>query len=148
MKKTARPEHKIQSALMDYLVLAGRRDLHWFAIPNGEHRHIRAAMRLKAEGVRRGVPDLCFMLPQGRVAWLEMKAPNGRLSPDQKVFRDLAKSLDHLWDTASSVDDAIVILSKWGVLKSAYRRDTNFFTTDHLKQIQLKPKEQTSGTQA
>ena len=77
MKKTARPEHKIQSALMDYLVLAGRRDLHWFAIPNGEHRHIRAAMRLKAEGVRRGVPDLCFMLPQGRVAWLEMKAPNG-----------------------------------------------------------------------
>lgn len=148
MKKPARPEHKIQSALMDYLVLAGRRDLHWFAIPNGEHRHIRAAMRLKAEGVRRGVADLCFMLPQGRVAWLEMKAPSGRLSPDQKAFRDLAKALDHLWDVASSVDEAIVVLSRWGVLKSAYRRDTNFFTTDHLAKIQLKPKEQTNGTQA
>lgn len=147
--KRANPEHKIQIALMDYLAIAGRRDLHWFAIPNGEKRHIGVASRLKAEGVRRGTPDLCFMLDAGRVAWLEMKAPKGTLSPEQKAFRDRAQSLDHLWAMARSVDEAIPHLTKWGVLRSAYQRDKNFFQTDHLETIQLKAaKETNSGTQA
>lgn len=136
------PEHKIQVQLMDYLAVAGRRDLHWFAIPNGEKRHISVASRLKAEGVRKGSPDLVFMLPEGRVGWLEMKAAKGTLSPDQKAFRDKAESLGHLWAMARSVDEAIVTLSKWGVLRSAYRRDNHFFRTDHLQAIQLKAKEQ------
>ncbi|MCP4988390.1 MAG: VRR-NUC domain-containing protein [Colwellia sp.] len=29
-----------------------------FAIPNGGHRHIRVAQKLKVEGVKAGVPDL------------------------------------------------------------------------------------------
>lgn len=136
-----RPEHKIQVALLDYLAVAGRRDLHWFAIPNGERRHIAVAARLKAEGVRRGSPDLVFLLPAGRVAWLEMKAPKGTLSSDQKLFRDVALSLGHHWALARSVDEAIPHLTKWGVLKSAYNRGPNFFTTDHLASIQKPQKE-------
>jgi hypothetical protein len=31
-----------------------------FAIPNGGHRHIGTAKKLKAEGVKAGVPDLCL----------------------------------------------------------------------------------------
>jgi hypothetical protein len=115
-------EHKLQVALMDYLRIAGRRDLHWFAVPNGGHRHIAEASRLKAEGVRSGTPDLCFMLEGGKVAWLEMKTAKGTLGPAQKAFRDLAQRLGHQWGLARSVDEAIVLLTQWGVLRSAYQR--------------------------
>lgn len=111
---------------MDYLNLGGRKDLYWFAIPNGGFRHIRVATALKAEGVRAGTPDLCFLLPEGRVAWLEMKAAKGHLSPDQKQFRDKALSLNHHWAVANDVDEAIRIISSWGVLRSAYARTEAF----------------------
>lgn len=140
-------EHKIQVALIDYLAIAGRRDLHWFAIPNQSNRHIHNAAKMKAEGVRAGSPDLVFMLPDGRVAWLEMKTRKGQLSPAQKAFRDKAKSLNHLWALARSVDEAIPILTQWGVLRSAYMRDRSFFSTDHLTSIQHK-EQTTNGTQA
>lgn len=146
--KREQTEHKLQVQLMDYLAVAGRRDLHWFAVPNGGHRHIAQASRLKAEGVRSGTPDLCFMLPEGKVAWLEMKTAKGTLGPAQKAFRDLAGRLGHQWGLARSVDEAIVLLSRWGVLRSAYRRDNHFFSTKHLETIQHQPKEHQSGTQA
>lgn len=119
-------EHKLQVALMDYLAIAGRRDLHWFAIPNGEKRHIAVASRLKAEGVRSGSPDICFMLENGKVAWLEMKAHKGQLSPNQKAFRDMAGRLGHQWGMARNIDEAIVLLSDWGVMRSAFKRTEAF----------------------
>lgn len=124
--KRSSTEHKLQVALMDYLALGGRKDLHWFAIPNGGFRHIRVASALKAEGVRAGTPDICFMLPEGKVAWLEMKAAKGRLSPDQKRFRDVALSLGHHWAMANNIDEAIRIVSAWGVMRSAYARTEAF----------------------
>lgn len=35
-----------------------------FAIPNGGARHIRTGVRLKAEGVRAGIPDLFLSVPR------------------------------------------------------------------------------------
>jgi len=57
-----------------------------FAIPNGEHRHWTVARRLKAEGVRPGVPDL--MLPVKRSGFsglfVELKRRSGgRVSEEQ-----------------------------------------------------------------
>lgn len=139
-------EHKMQVALMAYLRIAGRQDLHWFAVPNGGHRHIAEANRLKAEGVRPGTPDLCFMLPEGKVAWLEMKTTKGTLGPSQKTFREIANRLGHLWGMARSVDEAIALLKQWGVLRVACQPSNNLFSTSHLETIKLKPKEQRSGT--
>lgn len=119
-------EHKIQVALLDYLAIAGRRDLYWFAIPNQSNRHIRNAMKMKSEGVRAGSPDLCFLLPAGRVGWLEMKTRKGALSPAQKDFRDRAISLGHFWAMARSVDEALPHLTEWGVMRSAYQRTEAF----------------------
>jgi hypothetical protein len=66
-----------------------------FAIPNGEHRAISAAKRLKAEGVVAGVPDL--HVPEWRL-WIEMKrATGGRLSADQ------AEIIRHLQDIGYTV---------------------------------------------
>lgn len=55
-----------------------------FAIPNGEHRSMSVAKRLRAEGVLPGVPDL--FVPEWRL-WIEMKrVKGGRLSADQRVI--------------------------------------------------------------
>jgi hypothetical protein len=128
-------EHKIQVQLMDYLVYAARPDIYYFAIPNQANRHIRNAVKMKAEGVRSGVADLCFMLPQGRVAWLEMKKPGGSLSPTQRQFREVCHSLGHQWGTAKSIEEALELLTQWDALKPAYRRSKDFFSTDHLQQV-------------
>lgn len=122
--KTAKPralEHKTQVGLMDYLAIAASPEIHYFAVPNQSNRHIANAVKMKAEGVRSGTPDLCFMLPAGRVAWLEMKAPDGSLSSAQKAFRDIAERLGHFWGMARSIDEALPLLTEWGVLKNAYR---------------------------
>ncbi len=126
MKLSPPSEHKIQTALCDYLALAARPELHWFAIPNGEKRHISVASRLKSEGVRRGSPDLVFLLPGGRVGWLEMKAGKGVLSDAQKAFRDKALALGHAWAVAKSIDEALEFLTSIDALKPAYQRGDAF----------------------
>ena len=119
-------EHKLQVALCDYLAIGGRKDLYWAAIPNGGHRHIRQATKLKAEGVRPGSPDMFFMLADGKTGWLELKTDKGRLSPAQRDFRDKALALGHLWAVVNNIDDAIHTLSEWGVFRSAYARTDAF----------------------
>lgn len=51
-------------------------DLLWlFHIPNGGKRDIITATRLKAQGVKAGVPDLCLPVPRARYhgLYIEMK---------------------------------------------------------------------------
>lgn len=48
-----------------------------FAIPNGGKRNPREAARLKAQGVKSGVPDVYLPLPSGRFhgLFIELKRP-------------------------------------------------------------------------
>lgn len=132
-KRRSSPEHKMQVALFDYLALALRPELEARAVPNGEKRHISVASRLKDEGVRRGTPDIFVCLPEGRVGWLEMKAPKGSLQPEQRAFRDKVQALGHFWGMARSVDEALDHLTRWDALKPAYRRTASIFNTNHLE---------------
>jgi hypothetical protein len=116
-RRLGNPEHKIQVALFDYLAAAAKPDVYYFAIPNQSNRHINNAVKMKAEGVRSGIADVCVMLPGGRACWLEMKAPGGSLSPDQKVFRLRCERLGHGWAVARSVDEAIPHLKAWGAVR-------------------------------
>jgi hypothetical protein len=115
--KTNISEHQIQVALIDYLALALRPELEARAVPNGEKRHIAVANRLKAEGVRRGTPDIFICLPGGKIAWLEMKKQGGTLSPEQKAFREKATALGHPYGVAKSVSEAIDFLAGIDALK-------------------------------
>jgi hypothetical protein len=59
-----------------------------YAVPNGGYRNIYVARKLKAEGVKAGVADLC--LPAARRGYhglyLEMKSEEGVATKEQKAF--------------------------------------------------------------
>ena len=86
-------EHQEQAMLIAW---ARTTESHWpelallHAIPNGGWRHKATAGRLKAEGLKAGVPDLC--LPVARHPfhglYLEMKSKKGRVRQSQKWWLD------------------------------------------------------------
>jgi hypothetical protein len=115
--KRKSPEHKFQIEVLDYLNAFGRRDLYWFAIPNGELRHINVALRLKAEGVKPGTPDICIMLEDGRSAWLELKAKKGRASDEQLGFGARCSRLGHKWACCKTMSEVLDVLNMWRVLR-------------------------------
>jgi len=56
-----------------------------YAIPNGGKRNIGVARKLKAEGVKKGIPDLHLPVARGRYnsLYIELKTQKGRLTADQ-----------------------------------------------------------------
>ena len=85
-------EHAEQVALMRWAVDAAQEQpelILLFAIPNGGQRHRLVAAKLRAEGVRRGVPDLFLPVARGRHhgLFVELKRlRGGQVSPDQKIW--------------------------------------------------------------
>jgi len=77
-------EHDEQKALFEWAAWACGRypELEYLhAIPNGGHRHIRVAKRLKAEGVKPGVPDLCLPVARDGYHGLYIEMKFGRNKP-------------------------------------------------------------------
>lgn len=81
-----------QLALFCWCATSGIPELKWlFHIPNGGSRHIAEAGKLKAMGVKSGVPDI--FLPIGRNGfkglWIELKKPvKGIVSKEQHEWLD------------------------------------------------------------
>lgn len=75
-------------------------ELKWLtAIPNGGYRDKITAGKLKAEGVKSGVPDLLLPIKRGDYAclWIEMKKPNvGKTFKEQDEWIDRLRSEGHL----------------------------------------------------
>ena len=82
------PEHLEQCALFrwaGYQAKARPELALMFAIPNGGHRHPATAARLKAEGVKAGVPDICLPVAKGEYhgLFIELKAGRNKPTPTQ-----------------------------------------------------------------
>lgn len=80
-------EHAHQTALFMWTALVGNRApllRLLFAIPNGGERNKIVAARLKAEGVKSGVPDVMLPVARHNFAglFIEMKKPNGGVVSD------------------------------------------------------------------
>ena len=80
------------------------------SVPNGGQRHKTVAMKLKAEGVSKGVPDL--FIPEWRM-WIEMKRQNGgRVSPDQKDWMEYLEQCGYTCIVARGAADALEQIEK------------------------------------
>lgn len=117
MKLQAPSEHNLQVRVLDYLKLAAKPNLYWFAVPNAGRRSLRMGGIMKAEGLRAGVADLCIMMPGGCVCWLELKKPGNYQTLEQRGFEARCKSLEHPYAVAKTLDQAISILRAWGVTR-------------------------------
>jgi uncharacterized protein (UPF0335 family) len=115
IRKQDHSEREPQRAIVQHLRLLAPNAI-WWHTPNGEHRSKRTGARLKALGVQPGVPDLCFVLGDGTVAFMELKRPGGRLSPEQRAFEErcTARGVPHC--VIADLDSALAILLGWGVL--------------------------------
>jgi hypothetical protein len=92
-RKPAKSEHCLQRSVVKWCNGLGKNLVQgrFFAVPNGGARDIITASKLKAEGVRPGIPDLVFYGPDKSILWLELKnGTAGKLSASQvEVHRDL-----------------------------------------------------------
>lgn len=91
-KKRDNVEHRYQESVIDWWSTVHAKfdvpERLLFAIPNGGWRDPIGAKNLKREGQRNGVSDLMLAVPRGiyHGAFIEMKAPGGVASDDQRAF--------------------------------------------------------------
>ncbi len=75
-----------------------------FHIPNGGHRAMSVAKKMKAEGVKKGVPDL--YIPEWKL-WIEMKRQkNGSVSKDQADWHEYLQGIGDTVIVAKGARDA------------------------------------------
>lgn len=101
-------EHELQKACVNWFgyQYPHLKDL-LIAIPNGGKRHVKTAKKLKAEGVKSGVPDLFLaypMLPYSGI-WIEMKTPKGIIRDSQKKYLERFKKLGYWVSVCRSFED-------------------------------------------
>lgn len=111
-----RVEDQIQSALVEHLRLFAYPDAIWYMVDNASNKSKAAAGRAKAMGLRAGVYDLAGSVPGG-IAWhLELKTPDGRLSPAQVEFGALCERNGCFHTVCYALDDALTWLRAIGVM--------------------------------
>ncbi len=86
-------ESQHQQALFQWIRTQEKKHpmLKWcHAIPNGGSRNIKEAAKLKREGVRSGILDICLPYPSKgfHSLWIEMKYGKNKLSDNQKEFKE------------------------------------------------------------
>lgn len=112
--RRAAPERAIQSAIRNRLMFHG---VVCIAIPNAAKRSPAMARALKAEGMIAGAPDLICVGDGGKVAWLEVKAPGGRVSPAQEDMHALLQRKGHNVAVVRDQDQAVEQLRAWGMVR-------------------------------
>ena len=85
------------------------------AIPNGGHRHIAVAVRMKAEGTKPGVPDVCLPVARGcfHGLYIEMKFGKNVPSKNQKRWIDLLNEQGYYVDVCYSAERAIEVIAEY-----------------------------------
>lgn len=125
MRKAITPsEHSIQAAFIRWTQLAIQEYpalANLFAVPNGGmrpsvvdskgKRYSTVARKLKAEGVKEGVPDLLLLIP--RLGYhglaIETKRPSGRVTPAQFDWHERLLKEGYYVTVCYSVDEMIAI---------------------------------------
>ena len=122
MRRRGTPEADLQRAVVQALRIALPRSaiIHHCVneVTEAGPRGARRQAILVGMGVHPGFADLIVM-SAGRVLFLELKAPKGRLRPEQEAFRDAVQAQGFGWALVRSLDDALGALADNGFTSRA-----------------------------
>lgn len=133
IKKIPITEHEYQVQVIDWANLMAKGKypmLRWlYAVPNGARTARSVANRLKAEGMKAGVPDLCLPYPIKSAGlydnkpefikcpglYIEMKSKDtkGRVKPEQQEWIDYLRSVGYKVGVAWNSKEAIEALEDY-----------------------------------
>ena len=117
-KRRRRDEDLIQKAIVKLWRRVGHPRADLLGIDVGAPAKL-ARLRKLAMGAVPGWPDLTMALPDGRIAFIEVKAPAGVLSPEQREFRARCERLGRPWALVRSADEALAVWTEWGATRAA-----------------------------
>lgn len=119
-------EHEEQVQLFRWAAL--RRDLDlMYAIPNGGERDVRVARKLKAEGVKAGVPDICLPVSRGghHGLYIELKRrKGGRISAEQLRWLDVLMHEGYACAVCLGWQEAMQVIEDY--MRGDYHGQTDF----------------------
>jgi hypothetical protein len=110
--KTRTPESAVLRACLSYLSIKGIE--HWRTNTGMAMLPGRGGKLQPVRFGKKGVPDICGYLPDGRAMFVEAKASDGKLSPEQSLFLDRARKAGCVCIVARSLDDLIAGLELAG----------------------------------
>ncbi|KQQ04509.1 hypothetical protein ASF56_12230 [Methylobacterium sp. Leaf122] len=102
-------ESAVQAAVVQHWRMFGQPHTLVAAIPN------EAATG--QAGLTKGLPDLLIIGGRVRIAFMELKVATGRLSFEQKLFRNLCAFAGIEFVDAYGRDEPIAVLEGWGIVR-------------------------------
>ena len=108
------------------------------AIPNGGARSAVTGAKLKAQGVKAGVPDMCLPVSRGGYhgLYIELKRRHGgRVAPEQRTWIADLSGQGYLAVVCCGCDEAIDVLEKYltGSLFAVTRYKRDYSKTNTTK---------------
>jgi hypothetical protein len=109
-------EHQLQADVVKHLDRIMPVSVPWTAVDHAAKLTPRQAGDRKKRGVKRGQPDLRFILPpNGRSAEIELKTYKGRQAPEQKAWQSATEAAGGLYEICRSLAEVEGVLTAWGV---------------------------------
>lgn len=109
-------EHKEQVAIFKWLSLQHPKVFNMtFAVPNGGNRTKMQNVRLKAEGLKAGVPDFMIMVSRGGYHGLciEYKTKTGSASPAQREWIGKLNDEGYLAVICKGIDEVMALINSY-----------------------------------
>ena len=119
MTRVVPTEHQEQVALFEWAAWMARKHpdlLLMHAIPNGGKRDIRTAARLKAEGVKPGVPDIFLPVPKDgkHGLYIELKrSRGGTVSKEQEAWIRALSAQEYVCAVCHGHREAIKVITDY-----------------------------------
>ena len=109
-------EEQEQNAIAQFLDIIG---VDWCHVPNGGHRNKIVGAKLKAQGVKRGVPDILIFTPPSCGGYVGVaielkKIKGGKTSKEQKEWLSMLKKYGWHTSVCKGSGEAIDLIKKLG----------------------------------
>lgn len=118
-------EKDIQKGVANYLncIESLTRKFVWCHVPNGAYMGYKHARFMIGQGMRAGIPDILIFAHNNKTILIELKAINGKLSPQQIKIMDALKSFGFEYHIIKAetpghaIEQVEIVLKQNGVIK-------------------------------